>query len=680
MKLIGRPLIHPSAPSEEAIAIDSNKANNDIATVVVTGPILKTNVSLSFWGGIDPVTGIIIDQQHPLVGTSVTDTIFCLPSGRGSCTASQVLLELILNGIAPQAILLRDADGLVAVGALVAQEIFAKSLPILCMGDAGFDRILESTSTATHAAVVVRGLDSEEGQVYCGTDPAVLQQQAYDDITAEERTINAERGGRMSASETFSPQEECLLANATNPAERMALRVIFRYARIVMDSPVYTSVTKAHIDGCTYIGPGGLDFVHRIVQQGGRVAVPTTLNSMSTDRRRWQALGVPQGYAKNAIALGDAYLELGCSPSFTCAPYLLEQPPMLGEDLVWGESNAVVYANSVLGARTEKYADYLDICGAIAGIVPKTGAHVPENRIPQIVLDAQELFSKDLSLDDEALDLDALFPVLGHLCGSLADGKVPILIGLGTWSEAVTTDHLKAFCAAYGTTGTSPLIRDNLTLHFHADIAGITPEAKDDAVLATWVEACTTTRALVTLGGLSETYTLLDKNQRDEESTTVDLVALGNPHLSVSECGQLAAMVKEVGGKKRDDLRIIGCISREVYQKAQEQGYIQPLLDFGVETISDTCWCMLLDPPVIPANPQGVILTNSGKYAHYGPGLTNRRFRFAGTRDCIEVAATGTYPKRRQAHGSRPTWLTSLGSLQRRSYSMVRTLRSVLPR
>ena len=184
---------------------------------------------------------------------------------------------------------------------------------------------------------------------------------------------------------------------------------------------------------------------------------------------------------------------------------------------------------------------------------------------------------------------------------------------------------------------------------------------------------------LVTLEGLAETHTLLDKNQKDE-STSIDLIALGNPHLSVSECGQLAAMVKEVGGKKRDDLRIIGCISREIYQQAQQQGYIQPLLDFGMETISDTCWCMLLDPPVIPANPQGVILTNSGKYAHYGPGLTNRRFRFAGTRDCIEVAATGTYPKRRQTQDSRPTWLTSLGSLQRRSYSMVRSLRSVLPR
>ena len=465
MKLKGRPLVYPSGPTEEVKDrdrdTDRDKKDN-VATIVVTGPILKTDVSLSFWGGIDPVTGIIIDQQHPLVGARVTDTIFFLPSGRGSSTASQVLLELILNGIAPRAIVLRNADAMVTVGALISQEVFDKFLPILCVEETGYDKIFGSSyTTVTHAAVMVRRRfdnDGEGGQVYCGSDPKVLRKQAYDDIMMAEETRRVGHD-TTSTDDRFSPQEEGRLANATNPAERMALRVIFRYARIAMEYPEYTPVTKAHIDGCTYIGPGGLDFARRIVQQGGRVAVPTTLNSMSTDRRRWRALGVPQDYAKNAIALGDAYLELGCIPSFTCAPYLLEQPPTLGEDLVWGESNAVVYANSVLGARTEKYADYLDICGAIAGIVPKTGAHVLENRIPRIILDAQELFSKDLSLDDQTLDLDVLFPVLGHLCGRLADGKVPILIGLDTWSEAVTTDHLKAFCAAYGTTGTSPLIR-----------------------------------------------------------------------------------------------------------------------------------------------------------------------------------------------------------------------------
>ena len=618
----------------------------------VSGPILKTTVSLSFWGGIDPITGIIIDQHHPLVGQCVADTIFCLPSGRGSCTASQVLLELILNGKAPKAILLRDADGLVAVGALIAEEVFGRSTTVVCLQAQGFARLWETDTT--HAAV------GNNGKVYLGSNQTLALERARQ---------NNDTCTVSNIGEQFSQEEERLLSNTTNEAERMAMRVIFRYARILMDTPRYTSVTKAHIDGCTYIGPGGLAFVRRLVELGGHVTVPTTLNSMSTDRQRWQALGVPKEYAQNSIALGDAYLELGCQPSFTCAPYLLSNPPRKGEDLVWGESNAVVFANSALGARTEKYADYLDICGAIAGFVPQLGAHLSENRIPGIVLDAEDLFQSVLPLEEfnsGNLDLDALFPILGHLCGTLADGKVPILIGLESWTDAITIDHLKAFCAAYGTTGTSPLIH----------IAGITPEAKDRDEVCNWIEKCGTSRVLVTMQGLIDTHSILDKSESDY-SSSVDLIALGNPHLSVSECQHLAKLVKEVDRPKDDNVRIIGCISREILSTADQQGWIRPLQDFGVEFISDTCWCMLLDPPVIPSNVQGVILTNSAKYAHYGPGLTNRRFRFAGTRDCIQAATTASIPRQQANGGSRALWLSSSNSIQRRSFSVLRSFRAV---
>ena len=98
-------------------------------------PLLVSDVGLSFWGGIDPRTGIVIDASHPLAGQCVSHTILCLPSGRGSCTASQVLLELILNDLAPAAIVLRDPDGLVGVGAIVAQEIFGHAaMDIVVLG------------------------------------------------------------------------------------------------------------------------------------------------------------------------------------------------------------------------------------------------------------------------------------------------------------------------------------------------------------------------------------------------------------------------------------------------------------------------------------------------------------------------------------------------------------------
>ena len=270
-----------------------------------------------------------------------------------------------------------------------------------------------------------------------------------------------------------------------------------RLSLLLQDDTGYIDVARAHIDGCTYIGPGGLEFVQRLEQAGGRVKIPTTLNSVSADRCQWQALGVPQERALASIAVGDAYLALGCDESsFTCAPYLLNDPPHLGQDIVWGESNAVVYANSVLGARTEKYADYLDICCALVGKVPADGVHLDQNRRPRIVLHATELLN-DLWQHsfDSRNDLELLFPVLGHLCGSLSDGEVPILLGFHEqWPEFVTTDHLKSFCAAFGTTGTSPLIH----------IAGITPEAKEQSVVDSLVHACDRPSRTVTMARPSE--------------------------------------------------------------------------------------------------------------------------------------------------------------------------------
>ena len=410
---------------------------------------------------------------------------------------------------------------------------------------------------------------------------------------------------------------------------------------------------------------GGLEFVEKLVQAGGKVAIPTTLNSVSADRSRWQALGVPSERALASIAVGDAYLALGCQHSFTCAPYLLPNAPQLGQDIVWGESNAVVYANTVLGARTEKYADYLDICCAIVGKVPAAGVHLKENRRPHIVLDATGMLStlwNDCAVSGK--DIEVLFPTLGHLCGSLSDGHVPILLGFDKhWSEFVTRDHLKSFCAAYGTTGTSPLIH----------IAGITPEAKDPDMVEDMLANCDRPTRIVSMLDLQATFDALDSSGKDE-AESVDLVALGNPHLSLTECKNLAELVTACQQEtKSAKTRIMACMSASLYSQAHELGYVSGLESFGVEFVNDTCWCMLLDAPIIPPGSDSVILTNSGKYAHYGPGLTLKKFRFGSMAECIQAAATGRHPRSKQnLTNGHPSWLSrnsSIGNVaQRRNY------------
>jgi cis-L-3-hydroxyproline dehydratase len=597
--------------------------------------LVTTTVGLSFWGGIDPETGKVIDTSHPWHGQNVANTIMCLPSGRGSCTASQVLLELILNDRAPRAIVLRDVDAMACVGALVASSVFEKKVPdIICLGTDYFNQLLESEARF--------GQVTPGGQLLIGNSEAQIRQIAQSIKSDPQKALGL----------TMSEEEVSMMESTENEGERMAMRVLIAYARITSpDHATYLPISKVHVDGCTYIGPGGLEYVQRLVAAGAKVHVPTTLNSGSADRRQWQALGVPQGYAHNAIALGDAYLQLGCQMSFTCAPYLLDDPPKLGEDVAWGESNAVVYANTVLGARTEKYADYLDICCAILGKTVATGVHLEENRQPCIILDASELLA-ELWEHREMGGIDALFPTLGHLCGTLSDGQLPILVGMQRWNEFVTTDHLKAFCAAYGTTGSSPLIH----------IAGITPEANDPGVVQQLLADSGGRTRTLTMNDLQSTYETLDPST---DNANVDLVALGNPHLSLSECEDLVKIISDLSSTKSDTTRIMACMSRTLYSEAKELGHITPLEAFGMEFVNDTCWCMLLDPPVIPVKANATIMTNSGKYAHYGPGLTQRSFRFGSMGDCIQAAVTGTYSTR--STQALPRWLAT--SPTKRSYS-----------
>ena len=631
-------------------------------------PLLLSTEGLSFWGGIDPLTGIIIDSSHPLQGRCVTDTILCLPSGRGSCTASQVLLELILNNKAPAAFVFRDVDGLACVGAIVAQEVFeGYTIPdMIHVGTQAYAALLEADPS--HGCVL------DNGSFLTGNDTEIIEKEISHFISRYNPPDDDEREREQVLQ--FTDEENAMLEGASSEAQRMAFRVLFQYAHLgATGPPKYLDITQAHIDGCTYIGPGGLEFTQRLVQANGKVLVPTTLNSVSADRRQHQALGVPADYAANSIALGDAYLALGCTPSFTCAPYLLPTEPKLRDDIAWGESNAVVYANSVLGAHTEKYADYLDICCALTGKVPAAGVHLPENRKPQVVLDATDMLQELLDATDHVkeINLEMLFPTLGHVCGALSDGKVPVLVGFDSekWASLINTDHLKAFCAAFGTTGKSPLVH----------IAGITPEVKEDPSLTSHaLQNCPT--KTVNWSHCEDTFALLNNTKRSDGTTTsnkVDMIALGNPHLSAQECANMVSLIQSMGSsssppKKDPNVRILACLSREIHAQAEEKGYIQPLKDFGVELINDTCWCMLLDAPVIPADPNATILTNSGKYAHYGPGLTNRRYRYGSTEECIRAAISGSYPTPVNSQYSNlkvPKWLVSPQSQQIRSFISV---------
>lgn len=619
----------------------------------VTSKVLYSNIGISFWGGIDPLTGIIVDQTHPLFGECITDKILCIPSGRGSCTGSQVMLELLLNGKGPKAILLRDADAILCTGAIVAEEFFANEcpfIPIICaVGKEQFDKFIE----VGFDSLTIREIETARDEEACETLVEIVHG------CETFKTKNLLKLKHTLKRETLNCQDEH--GSASSEAYLAALRTVKRVASIT-NATELLPITCAHIDAVTFIGPGGLRFAQRLVEMGGKVSVPTTLNSQSVDRRRWQELGVDPELAKNANAVGDAYLQLGCQMSFTCAPYLLPTKPSFGDNIMWGESNAVVYSNSVLGARTEKYADYFDICAAIIGRVPNIGVHLDANRRPKIILDATRIVQDCIlpRMDDKGQEvgIDSFFPVMGWLCGLLSDGHIPLVMGFDLL-PSVSDDNLKAFCAAYGTTGTTPL--------FH--MAHITPEARTMSEVETMMESCTQGRLEITVDQVQEAFTSLngaskstdenDDGHDDSTSQEVDLIALGNPHLSISELKQVTEMIYSDERPKNDQVRMIITLGRYVEDKGKELGYVEKLQNFGVEFINDTCWCMLLHPPIIPKKTNANILTNSGKYAHYGPALTSKKLRFGSLHDCVESAKSGRMQAGRMAL---PRWLRSFST------------------
>ena len=569
------------------------------------GTLLFADVGLSFWGGVDAATGEVIDRHHPLSGEYLAGCVLAIPSGRGSCTGSSVLMELISNGHAPAALVLAEPDEILTLGVLVAQTIFERSLPVLCIGQEAF-AALRGGAFARVENTTISVFDQPPGDAWQAIDSPLQKDATHTSIE-------------------LTKHDQALLDGELGKAAQVAMQIVLRMAEL-QGARRLVDVTQAHIDGCIYTGPASLRFARQLVQWGAKVRVPTTLNSISVDQRRWRELGVDPALGEPASALGDAYMAMGAQLSYTCAPYLLDSAPKAGEQIVWAESNAVVYANSVLGARTLKYPDYLDICIALTGRAPLIGCHLDAQRKARLQIELP-------ALDD--LD-DAFYPLLGYHIGALAGSRVPLVLGLEKRKPSL--DDLKAFGAAFATTSAAPL--------FH--IAGVTPEAIDPAQV---LEAGTRIPVeKIRLQDLLLSWRALN-SARDPR---VDVVSLGNPHFSLGEFAHLARLCR--GRHKHPDVVLAITCGRAVLEQAREAGHIAVIEAFGATLVTDTCWCMLGEPVIPPT--ATTLMTNSGKYAHYAPGLVGRKVHFASLAECVDAACSAT------ASGRLPAWLQPAAQLE----------------
>lgn len=407
---------------------------------------------------------------------------------------------------------------------------------------------------------------------------------------------------------TLSREERAMLAGEQGAATALAMRILARMAPLY-DADRFIEVTKAHIDGIVYEGHAGLAFAERLADLGGQVRIPTSLNVMSMDRTNWRQLGQDEQFATNARRLGYAYVRMGAQPSFTCAPYQTDVAPVFGEQIAWSESNAVAYANSVIGARTNRYGDYLDISCALTGRVPAAGLHLTEHRR------GTHLF-RLCNIPDRLQSRDDFWPVFGYLLGQSITNGIPVVDGL---SIRPGSDQLKSMAAAAASSGAIAL--------FH--LVGITPEAED--LSAAFQGDVPITSEPITLECLRRVRASLSTTDTDE----VDAVAFGSPHASLKECLHLAELMR--GQHAADRVQVYITTSRGVKEILARNGVLEILEAFGTQVVADTC--IVVAPLVRPG--AKVLMTNSGKYAHYGPGIIGVESIFGSTEECVQAAITG---------------------------------------
>jgi predicted aconitase len=404
--------------------------------------------------------------------------------------------------------------------------------------------------------------------------------------------------------------DRALLAGAEGPAGQVAMRIVVEMARVAGAAELL-DVTSAHIDGCLYHGRAGLDFAERLLRDGAAVRVPTTLNVASLDLLHPDRFRGDPTTAKAARRLMDAYVAMGCRQTWTCAPYQLPERPGFGEHVAWAESNAIVFANSVLGARTARYGDFIDICAAITGRVPHAGLHLTDRRRGQLVFDVR-------GLPERLCDQDLLYPLLGHLIGARSGRLVPVVDGL---PAAVTEDRLKAVGAAAASSGEVGLVH----------VVGSTPEAP------TLAEALQHHPAHEVV----EVTPAMLRTARDQLTTagngSARLVGVnvGTPHFSEAEFGHLVALL--AGRPVHPEVEFYASTGRHVLARIEALGWAASLEAAGVRLVVDTCTYVTS----ILEHTDGVVMTSSAKWAWYAPGNLGVRVALGSLRECVESAVKG---------------------------------------
>ncbi len=386
-------------------------------------------------------------------------------------------------------------------------------------------------------------------------------------------------------------KEEDALLESDVPAERKAMELLVRLGDIY-GAEEFVEIGSAQASGISYksIGDPGVEFLEGFAEEGAEVEVQTFANPAGMDMDRWTEMGVSEEFAEQQRRIIAALREMGVTVALTCTPYLAGNLPGPNEHIAWAESSAVSFANSVIGARTNREGGPSALAAAITGRTPKYGLHLEENRTPTHLIEVEE-----------DLETQADFAALGSWTGRIVEDGKPYFAGV----EGATTDQLKALGAAMAATGA-------VALHF---VGGVTTEESPPE-------------------GVERLQYGREEREAEyaELSATedTDLIVFGCPHASVEE---LSTVADRLEGETLDrDLWV--CTSSAVKSQADRMGYTETIEDAGGMVLSDTC------NVVAPIEELGYesTATDSAKAASYLPGFGEQDVRFDDKLALLEEA------------------------------------------
>lgn len=409
----------------------------------------------------------------------------------------------------------------------------------------------------------------------------------------------------------LSDQEKAILDGAQGKAPQLAMEILKKIGEI-NEAERLIPISSVHLVLHAYKSAfdAGVDTAEKIAEMGGKFTVPTTIDPYGMDAEDWRGAKTPEHYAAQQIRLENAVMKMGVLPVWTCTPYYGFNLPRLGDNIAWSESSAVAYANTVIGARTNRQTAIVDICCGILGKTPETGLHLQKNRYGEVLV--------RLNVDRELKSWE--YPALGYMLGKRLGSRIGVVDGM---KGNPRSEDLKSLCAAAAASGSVTLLH----------IVGVTPEARSlEEALGGNKPA---EEFEITLNDLKKTRDAMCTNKGD----TVDFVALGCPHYTINEIEQVHKLLN--GRKINPDTAFWIYANSYAIKLAEKMGLRRSLEEAGIVIRAETC---MVISPIANWNFK-TLMTDSGKCSYYGPAECGTDIIFAGVEECVEAAVLGRLPK-----------------------------------